>query len=377
MVLLIRTACAALMRGKATRVPEHPKTLLVVLTGKLGDIVCGTPVLRAIRAHLPATRLIVAGGGPLRALLADSGLADEYLDAEAPDFESRARSCHADAALIAGPSFATAACAYLAGIPLVVVPDVQGGYSPAETKPYRFLKRLVRTFPYRMREYAPRERLRVLEPFGIVSDDTQKRLGFSEADDRKAIQFLIENGIDGKKDFIVGISPSAGHKIKEWPTERFSTVADYLIEMYGAKIVLFSSKSEEARARAFLTHAKHAAAIVNSQGKFDIGGLKALIAKLNLFISVDTGPIYIAEAFGIPTIDITGPIDENEQPPIGPRHMVVVPPERKRPELFVLNARQYNAQEARRQVESITVEAVTIVINQMILLLREQHGTRT
>ena len=36
---------------------------------------------------------------------------------------------------------------------------------------------------------------------------------------------------------------------------------------------------------------------------------------VHLFISVDTGPIYIAEAFNVPTVDIVGPVDENVQPP--------------------------------------------------------------
>ena len=56
---------------------------------------------------------------------------------------------------------------------------------------------------------------------------------------------------------------------------------------------------------------------VNTDGLFSLDELKALIQRLSLFISVDTGPIYIAEAFDVPTIDIIGPMDENEQPPRG------------------------------------------------------------
>ena len=101
---------------------------------------------------------------------------------------------------------------------------------------------------------------------------------------------------------------------------------------------------------------------------FDIDELKALIAKLHLLIAIDTGPIYIAEAFDIPTIDIIGPIDEKEQPPRGPLNRNVLPPERKRPELFVLNARSYNRKEAIRQVRSITV---SLVINEIDLLISD------
>ena len=105
----------------------------------------------------------------------------------------------------------------------------------------------------------------------------------------------------------------------------------------------------------------------------NIDELKAFISKLNLFISVDTGPIYIAEAFNVPTIDITGPIDENEQPPRGPMHRNVVPSDRKKPELFVLNAKSYNREEALRQVDSITVSQVTNEIDLLITDIKRQR----
>ena len=97
--------------------------------------------------------------------------------------------------------------------------------------------------------------------------------------------------------------------------------------------------------------------IVDLCGHLNIDELKALISKMSAFISVDTGPIYIAEAFGVSTIDIVGPMDENEQPSRGPRHKVVVG-ERLKPELHIMNARVYDETEARRQIDSITVDMV-------------------
>jgi len=56
------------------------------------------------------------------------------------------------------------------------------------------------------------------------------------------------------------------------------------------------------------------------------------------------------------------------QPPVGPKHRVVVPPGRKQPELSIMNARSYNEEEALRQVNSITVRAVTDSVD---VLLKE------
>ncbi|MSU74064.1 glycosyltransferase family 9 protein [Candidatus Kaiserbacteria bacterium] len=374
LILLARCAAAFPLLGKATRVPRHPAVIIVVLSGKLGDIVCGTPVLRALRTHLPRARLVVAGAPVLAPLLQDSGLVDEYLDIESKGGIGRIAALRADAALITGPSFTPAALLYLAGVRLVVAPRVVGGFSPiASTVSYRILRRIIKTFPYQMGVYAPRERLRVLEPLGIFSDDTKKHLGFSETASKKVENFFIDNGSNGKKDFVVGISTSAGNKIKEWPEERFAEVADYVIEKYRAKIVLIGGPGDREKVAKTKSHMKfgtHALEIID----FSIDELKALIAQLHLFIAVDTGPIYIAEAFDVPTIDIVGPMDEKEQPPRGSMHRRVLPPQRERPQLSILNARGFDREEATRQTLSITAEAVIREADKLIRALHESRG---
>ena len=192
--------------------------------------------------------------------------------------------------------------------------------------------------------------------------------------DKKIEQFFVDNSIEIKKDFVVGISSSAGNKIKEWPEERFAEVADYLIEKYHARVILIGGPNDDQKTKKVLTQMKNVGVVINSQGKFNLDELKAFISKIGLFISVDTGPIYIAEAFGVPTIDITGPIDENEQPPRGLVHRNVVPPQRGRPELFVLNARSYDREEASRQVRSITA---SLVKNEVDLLMRDVIKARS
>lgn len=371
-LLLARCIIRAVFHDAVNQVPAKLSKVIVVPAGKLGDVVCTTPVLSAIRAYAPQAHIIVTGNLRLhRMLLADSGLANAYLDLEGADTLARIKECSADAAIVTGPAFDSTALFYLAGIPLVIAPKVEGGISPNETRPYKILQHFIKLFPYRMGEYAPRERLRALEPLGIFSDDTSKHLGFSEVADKTVQKFFSENGIDPEKDFVVGISPSAGNKIKEWPEERFAEVTDYLSVTYGAKVLLIGGSGDKEKVMRVKDLLKPETKVTEATG-FNLDELKALISKLELFISVDTGPIYIAEAFGIPTIDITGPIDEREQPPRGPLHRNVVPPQRSRPELFVLNAKIYDREEALRQVRSITVSLVKKEIDLLITDIKRQ-----
>jgi len=353
-ILLARCILTFIFRGKANMVIFSPSSIIVVLTGKLGDIVCCTPVLRAIRKNLPNTRIIVAGTPNLvRPILADSGLADDYIKLEERGVIRRIKNYNADAALITGPSFTPAALLYVSGIKLVVAPKVVGGFSPSETRPYKILQYLIKTFPYRIGEYAPRERLKALEPLGIFEDDTTKKLVYSRDAEKRIKELFSEQEIT-KNDFLVGISPSAGNKIKEWPTERFAEVADYLTKKYKAKVFIVGGNNDYELAEKMKSSMR--TKTIDTTG-MRIDELKAFISRLNLFIAVDTGPIYIAEAFGVPTIDIVGPMDEREQPPVGRFHKVVKP-DRKKPELHILNARVYNEKEALRQIFSISTQNV-------------------
>ena len=353
--LLVRSLFHAIFYGAANKIPSKISRIIVVPDGKLGDVVCATPVFAAIRKHFPSARIIAAGNTRfLSSLLSDSGLVDEYVDL---------KGYSADIAMLTGPSYEAAVKLYLAGVPFITVPLVEGELSPLVTKPYRILTHFLKTYPYRMREYAPREKLRCLESLGIIEEDTTKHLGFSAGALKKVSRYY--DGI-----FTVGLTPTAGHKIKEWPEERFAEVADYLIDKYHAKILVLGGPKDEEKVEKTISLMKNQATPVTD---LNIDELKALISKLHLFISVDTGPIYIAEAFNVPTIDITGPIDENEQPPRGPMHRNVVPSDRKKPELFVLNAKSYNREEALRQVDSITVSQVTNEIDLLITDIKRQR----
>jgi ADP-heptose:LPS heptosyltransferase len=55
---------------------------------------------------------------------------------------------------------------------------------------------------------------------------------------------------------------------------------------------------------------------VNMAGKTSLGGLAALIDRLDLFISNDTGPAHIAYALGTPSITIFGPADYRRWAPL-------------------------------------------------------------
>ena len=337
-----------------------PKLLVVIQMAKLGDMVCTTPIFRAIKKENPVISLTVLGNSINKEVLSGNKDVDKYIVfSDLFGTYRRLREGNFDTAILVEPDFVSAALAYLTGIPKIIVPKIVGGYSPFESTYYRILRKISRmtVVQYEMGKYAPREYLRILEPLGIFSYDTAKHLFYSIKSDEKVKNFLHSNDIK-EGDVVIGVSPSSGNKIKAWGEVKFAELIVRLYKTYRTRIIVIGGLRDREEVEKTLSLIPKYVPVINVLEKFSIDELKALISKLNLFVAVDTGPIYIAEAFGVPTVDIVGPMDEREQPPIGKIHAVVMPPFPREPALHVMNAKGYDHEEARRQADSITVGMV-------------------
>lgn len=348
-------ALFALLKKRRNAIPKLVKTVVIVQNMKMGDMVCTTPLFNALKKHIPGVRVVVCGDLVNQQILAGHPSVDRYIHFNHRNVESTIKDLMTetiDVGMTPGPDALGLAVLTLSGSKCIVVPRVVGGKSPYEGRWYKILRSFVSSVSHTMGKYAPREYLHLLEPLSIFTDDTHKTLSV-DGRVRQSVDQLI-----GDAPLLIGISPSAGNKIKQWPAERFGKVADYLIQTYGARICVYGSKKEQEEIDAMMKEVtvKERAIVLHSH--IDLEGLKAVTERLSLFISSDTGPIYIAEAFDVPTIDIVGPVDEREQPPQGVRHVVLAPEPPRIPQLRVLDARSYDPTEARRQAENVTVERV-------------------
>jgi len=367
--LLIFFICVArfMIFGKANKKIKSPKKIAIMQTAKLGDMVCTTPMFRAVKEKYPEVKVFAIGNEINREILERNPDVDGCLVYKNNFWEllKNIKKEKIDFACDTNPSFFGLATLYLAGVPLIASPVIKNGFSPVETRLYKMLRKFVVAVPHHMGNYAPREYLRLLEPVGIFSDNIKKYLYFTKQADEAIKKFFISNEVDISKDFVVGISPSVGNKIKEWETEKFAQLAGYIYSHYNAKIVIMGGKDDVAKSKEMIKTLNRDTKFTDTTGLFNLDNLKALISKLSLFISVDTGPVYIAEAFGVPTIDIIGPMDEREQPPVGEKNKVVILENRKQSVLHIMNAIEYDYKEARRQIEEITVKMVVNKLDEL------------
>ncbi|MBI3305393.1 glycosyltransferase family 9 protein [Candidatus Parcubacteria bacterium] len=294
-------------------------SILIVQTGKIGDLVCTTPVFRAIKKTWPEADLGVAVTSLVAPLLAGNPYVDVVFALNgkpglAGKFrlirEIRRHGYHW--VLVLTPAAIGVIIGVLAGIPnraLTVIPQLSRHTRSALIFANRYV-------PYELRAAGAEHYCRMVNLVGSVDCREPRELFPDAAARAKAEQFLAAHGI-GADVFVVGISVAAGKFNKEWPAERFGALADRFIEQYGARIVWVGSSGDAstiAEAEAAMRRRDRA---VSSAGAFTLAELSALLGRLKLFVSVDTGPLYMADAMGVPVVDIAGPADVRSQAPAG------------------------------------------------------------
>jgi heptosyltransferase-2 len=120
----------------------------------------------------------------------------------------------------------------------------------------------------------------------------------------------------------VAIAPGASYGAARcWMPERYSELADRLIDEFGASVILFGSPAEEEIARRIAAGMRHHS--LNLAGQTPIGELPALLAACHLFIGNDSGAMHLAGAVGLRVVGIFGPTDPLGTSPVSSEFRMV------------------------------------------------------
>ena len=374
---------ALIARIRARRRTGPLRVLIVPILTRVGDLVCSTPVFREIKIRHPNTRLAVVVGRKAKGILTNNPRIDELIDYNDERFHGwfgRAYFFYFlyirrfDAVLSLGSSVVGTLAGVFAAAP--VRAKVTVAKPPVLERTTDCLN--THRFRYADGSFLPRHYLSLLSAIGIDASAAPiiKEVFPTEAGSTKARAFLT-NAFGGAPPFVVGITVSAGNSIKEWPLPRFASVADALVEQYGAKIIFIDSPANRARAAETARLMRHGELAAIAVG-FSLEELPSLIKQLHAFIAVDTGAIYIAHALGVPLIDIIGPVHPDEQPPQDELSIQVRPAPGIAPTSFVLAWQTRNGNHA-EAVLSITVPQVlaafaVLLSRGFVPVPRQPHG---
>jgi heptosyltransferase II len=271
-----------------------PAGILVVRYSALGDVVLATSILEPLRARFPAARI------------------EWVTDAlYAPLLEGLPEIAQVHRVAREGANSALAVAARLRGrfdVAIDLQHKLRSGLIARSAAPLRaaFRRRtavgavlsLFGSDPPLVRAHQTRLYAEALAPLGTFAPGPVKVSLSAQA---RALAADALQGVDGRA---VAIAPGARWATKRWPAERFAAVADALAAD-GYAIVLCGGPSDRDAFAAF--RAATRARIVADLSFLPIDALAAAIARVDLLVSCDSGPVHLAAAVGTPALALFGP----------------------------------------------------------------------
>ncbi len=287
---------------------DTPRCLVVRLPNWVGDVVMATPALAALRARFPDARLIASVRGFQHGLLRGLPAIDTLWPTEERGWAGASRRAEelrkvgCDLAVLLPNSFRTALAPWRAKVPRRV------GYA-ANGRSWLLTDRVHAPREGRRRrpEPMPDYYLRLLEPLGAVPEAAPVSLVVSDREAEQAEACWKRWGF-APTDVVVGLNPGASFGAsKLWLPEGWAQVADRLVRA-GARVVLLVGPGEESIAAEIEAHAQESwVSTADSIVPLDV--LKAVIRRLRVLVTNDTGPRHIASAVGVPAVVLMGPTD--------------------------------------------------------------------
>jgi len=290
--------------------PEGIEKILVRSTNWVGDTVMMIPSLVAIRRSFPHAQITVLATPWVIALLENHPAVDRIMVMEkSPGFIvsfkelariiSWLRAERFDLAILFQNAFEAAFLAYMGRVRYIVGYDTDG-------RGFFLTHKVIRDrdiLSVHQAEYF----LGLIEAMGWEVEEGEPILYLNDQDIKSTSLILSSMGIEDSL-FVVGLNPGAVYgSAKRWPEDRFAILGDWVAKRWGAKVLLFGSRSEREIAAA-VSHHMHANP-VNLCGRTTLGQAMALIKRCNLFVTNDTGLMHVAAAFNVPIVAIFGSTD--------------------------------------------------------------------
>jgi heptosyltransferase-2 len=285
--------------------------IALFLPNWVGDVVMATPAVRAVRERFAAAELVavckpyvadVLAGSPWfgDVILSDKhGPREQRLWAVA----GKLRTKWTDAAILFPNSFRTALLARLGGCRSVVgfarygrglllsrrlkpVTDARGQITPAPIiDDYNRLARELGT-------HDPGHRMEL----------------FTTAADESAADAVWEWFGLGRYPGVVGLNPGAAFgAAKFWPAESFARLARMLTQHRGCGVLVLCGPGEREIARRIAEDSRSPHVFALSDSPLSLGLTKAVVRRLDLLVTTDSGPRHFAAAFGRPVVTLFGP----------------------------------------------------------------------
>ena len=288
------------------------RRVLVVRLRSIGDTVLATPSLIALRRFLPDAQIDILLEDWVAPVLEDFDAVDNVISFRKNDLKSRlqtARKIRANNYDVAfnlhGGTTATffvrvSGAKYRVGFRSYQYPFLYTDLAPSPLE-----------FWQTEHAHSAEQQLALLGFVGVpVEDKPKSRLAVTEKASN-AVNEKLKSEIGNRKSEIALLHPVAAFDTKQWATENFARVAEYLHERKFRIVAVATAKEREVLDK--LT--KTSAVPISIFDDLNLPEITALASKANIFVGNDSGVAHVAAAVNSPSVVIFGSSNINHWRP--------------------------------------------------------------
>lgn len=290
--------------GIVARLPEPPRKIALLRASRIGDFICATPAFRALRHAFPEAEITIITLPILRAIALHSphldryrefpgfpGIAEQFFDSRrTTHFLQMMQEEHFDLALQMQGSGV-----YSNPFTLLLGAKISAGF----VRPGDSAGLLDAALPYPEQIHEIRCVLSLTTFLGIPAQGEYNEFPLWPQDHAEAAALLAQT-----QPPLIGLHPAAREQARRWPLERFAAAGAQLHNKYGGTVIILGEQEEQATGEQLAQQID--APSLNLVGKTSLVTLGAVIDRLAVLITNDTGPAHIAYALAAPTVTIFG-----------------------------------------------------------------------
>lgn len=304
---LIRILYRLVRGGGKRKGSAHPtrRRFLVVSATGVGDTLWGTPALGELRDAFPEAYIGVLTSPPGSEILKGNPAVDELFV-----FRKGAAGLLSLLSLlrtIRKKAFDTVFIFHSSDRILPLLSLLTGAAEiigvEGQNKGLDFI--LTRTVPPDPSLHAVEARFAQLRCAGASPSPRPLFLALEEGEEEAAVLFLKNHGVNGGS-LLIGLHPGAQKSYKRWSPRHFITMGNLLTEKLGCRIVVTGDSAEKELADTVAAGIRGA---VSAAGGFSLRETAALIGRMDVFITNDTGPMHVAFALDTPVVALFCPTD--------------------------------------------------------------------
>ncbi len=290
--------------GLLSRLPATPRKIVLLRASRIGDFLCSIPAIRALRHAFPTAGIAMITLPLLRDLVLRSPYIDRYI--AFPGFPGMAEQFFS-------PSKTVQFFQQMQAEEFDLAIQMQG--SGVYSNPFMLLLGakttagfvregdppglLAAALPFPESQHEIRRMLALTTFLGLPPQGEELEFPLWEEDHAQADGILAN-----MKPPLIGLHPSARDTTRRWSIDRFIETGNIIGRRHAGTIVLLGEAEDYPTGEMMAD--KMAIPCLNLMGKTTLPVLGAIIKRLSVLITNDTGPAHIAYALKTPTVTIFG-----------------------------------------------------------------------